>query len=426
MKKTCFVIIGYGIKTDFATGRDINLDKTYNNIIKPVFDELDIECFRSSDLKQTGVIDVKMYEHIFKADFVVADISTLNANAIYELGIRHALRPNTTIVISEDDLLKEKRIPFDINHVAIHAYEHFGKGIDFEEVLRFKTHLKELVSHILKHPEEKPDSPVYTFLPKLTPPTFTEEEYEELIENIDSSESISNLVELAEKEKNNKNHLEAINLLYEALNNTYNKHDTYIIQRLALNTYKSESPNKIASLFKALEILQKLNPEETTNPETLGLLGAINKRLFETLKTEEYLNQSLHFYERGYYVKQDYYNGINTAYLYITKAVYSVELEADQLTIYANYGQAIKIWKEIIDKWEKILLIEEFEKRGDKEWVYLTLAEAYLGISKEEKEQEYVTLVSDLPDTDFAISSYNEQKIKLVALMDKIKTAIKN
>ena len=420
MKKTCFVIIGYGIKTDFANGRDINLDKTFNNIIKPVFEELDIECFRSSDLKQTGVIDVKMYEHIYKADFVVADISTLNANAIYELGIRHALRPNTTIVISEDDLLKEKRIPFDINHVAIHAYEHFGKGIDFDEVVRFKNYLKELITHILNNPDEKTDSPVYTFLPKLTPPTFTEEEYEELIENIDSSESISNLVELAENEKNNKNYPEAIKLLHEALENTYNKHDTYIIQRLALNTYKSESPDNISSLFKALEILKVLNPQETTNPETLGLLGAINKRLFETLKTEEYLNQSLHFYERGYYVKQDYYNGINTAYLYITKALTAKENQLDSFTIYANHGQAIKIWKEIIDKWKKILLAEEFEKRGDKEWVYLTLAEAYLGISEKEKEQNYVELASNLPDSDFAMSSYNEQKGKLVLMIEKL------
>jgi len=393
MKKTCFVIIGYGIKTDFANGRDINLDKTYNNIIKPVFEELDIECFRSSDLKQTGVIDVKMYEHIYKADFVVADISTLNANAIYELGIRHALRPNTTIVISEDDLLKEKRIPFDINHVA--------------------------VNHILNNPNEKTDSPVYTFLPKLTPPTFTKEEYEELVENIDSSESISNLVELAEKEKNNKNHSEAIRLLNEALENTYNKHDIFIIQRLALNTYKSEKLGNISSLFKALDILKVLNPEETTNPETLGLLGAINKRLFEELKDEKHLTKSLHYYERGYYVKQDYYNGINTAYLYVIKALLSKKKE-EQIDVWSNYGQAKKIWKEVIKKCESLLATEAFEKRGDKEWIYLSLAEAYFGISNKEKEKQYVELALKLPNVDFAITSYYEQKSKLTSMIDNL------
>ena len=29
MKKTCFVIIGFGIKTDFETGRRLNLDRTF-------------------------------------------------------------------------------------------------------------------------------------------------------------------------------------------------------------------------------------------------------------------------------------------------------------------------------------------------------------------------------------------------------------
>ena len=33
MKKTCFVITGYGVKTDLQTGKDYNLDNTYKNII---------------------------------------------------------------------------------------------------------------------------------------------------------------------------------------------------------------------------------------------------------------------------------------------------------------------------------------------------------------------------------------------------------
>ena len=31
-----------------------------------------------------------------------ADVSTANCNAFYELGVRHALRPATTIIIAED------------------------------------------------------------------------------------------------------------------------------------------------------------------------------------------------------------------------------------------------------------------------------------------------------------------------------------
>jgi hypothetical protein len=164
--KICFVVIGYGIKTDFRTGRQLDLDKTYQLLIKPVFDELGINCVRSCDIPHSGVIDLPMYTNILKADIVVADLSTLNANAIYELGVRHALRPNTTIVISE----KQLPYPFDLNHILITQYDHMGSEIAGAEAQRFGAELKKLVTAVLDHPEV--DSPVYTFLQQLVPPSF--------------------------------------------------------------------------------------------------------------------------------------------------------------------------------------------------------------------------------------------------------------
>ena len=57
-KKTCFVIIGFGPKTDLETGRIIDLDKTFENLIKPAFEELNIECFRAKEVRHTGIIDL--------------------------------------------------------------------------------------------------------------------------------------------------------------------------------------------------------------------------------------------------------------------------------------------------------------------------------------------------------------------------------
>ena len=210
MKKTCFVIIGFGIRTDFATGRRINLDKTFENIIKPVFEELDILCYRGCDIEQSGVIDVEMYRHILKADFVVADISTLNPNAIYELGIRHALRPRTTIVIAEEKL----KIPFDINHVFIHFYKHLEEDIGVTEAQRFRQYLKEQIQKLIAEP--KVDSPVYTFLPNLNPPVFTEGEIEDIQKHIDKSHSTFDLIQLAEAKKNEEKFEIAKDLLQKA------------------------------------------------------------------------------------------------------------------------------------------------------------------------------------------------------------------
>src|ERR1700679_1433194 len=48
-------------------------------------------------IQRSGNINVPMYERLLNADLVVADVSTNNCNAFYELGVRHALRPYTTI-----------------------------------------------------------------------------------------------------------------------------------------------------------------------------------------------------------------------------------------------------------------------------------------------------------------------------------------
>jgi hypothetical protein len=34
-KGTCFVVMGFGKKTEFETGRTFDLDKSYRNVIKP-------------------------------------------------------------------------------------------------------------------------------------------------------------------------------------------------------------------------------------------------------------------------------------------------------------------------------------------------------------------------------------------------------
>src|SRR4051812_18651808 len=100
-KKKCFVVMGFGKKTDLATGRTLDLDKTYRIIIKKAVEEAGLECIRADDIKHSGLIDVPMYELLLEADIVIADLSTANPNAIYELGVRHALRPRTTIIMAE-------------------------------------------------------------------------------------------------------------------------------------------------------------------------------------------------------------------------------------------------------------------------------------------------------------------------------------
>ena len=56
------------------------------------------------------------------------------------------------------------------------------------------------------------------------------------------------------------------------------KADPYIVQQLAFATYKSNDPDAKTALLESKAILSQLDPETSSDPETLGLWGAIHKR----------------------------------------------------------------------------------------------------------------------------------------------------
>lgn len=410
-EKICFVVIGFGIKTDYRSGRQLDLDKTYEFLIKPVFDDLGITCFRACDIPHAGVIDLPMYENILKADIVVADISTLNANAIYELGIRHALRPRSTIVIAE----KELPFPFDLNHIMITSYEHLGKDIGAAEVRRFSKELKRLIEQITDVPNV--DSPVYTFLPELAPPKFTPNEKEQIKVAVQShqDDSVATLVKEAEILKGNKKFEEALDKLAQARDRDPN--NPFIVQRMALITYKSELGGKIPALSKAIEILKPLMPATTNDPETLGLCGAINKRLYEETGLDMYLEKSKSFYERGFVVTKDYYNGINFAYLLLVSASHASD-EKDCITDFTN---ATRVRKRVYEICTNLTTQENFSDMPDKVWILLTLAEIAFVEGGQQAADKYLNAATAEGAQPFELDSYQAQKSKIEALMGKVK-----
>ena len=285
-KGTCFVIMGYGVKTDYTTGRVLDLDKTYKNIIKPSAEEAGLDCVRADDLRHAGIIDVPMYWHILNADVVIADLSTYNPNTLYEFGIRHALRPRTTIAISE----KELKYPFDLDHVVIRKYEHLGSDIGYDEVLRFRKELVETITTVLEHPGT--DSPVYTYL-KIRPPELIGDDRTGTTASQHEQESLSTIIQKANEALTQNNFVTAKGLLEVARH--MDPHNSYVVQRLVLATYKSKQPNHVMALRDALATLRSLKPDTTTDPETLGLAGAIHKRLWEETENVEDLSKAINF-----------------------------------------------------------------------------------------------------------------------------------
>jgi hypothetical protein len=415
--KTCFVVMGFGEKTDYQTQRTLNLDKTYQGIIKPAVEESGLTCIRADDIIHSGVIDKPMYEHLLDADLVIADLSTANPNAIYELGVRHALRPNTTIILAEDQF----KFPFDLASVLIRTYEHLGKGIDFEEVEKLRAELKAAIKELVFE-NKKIDSPVYTFLHDLQQPVLNDgassdtsvmqlsaEVADDNPGQIGDDIKFSVLLETAQ-EAIEKSEFEKAKLLFQKCHQM-NPADAYIVQQLALATYKSpqaDDASRIKALIEAKDIIENsLKPLATNDPETLGLWGAVHKRLWELNKNPVDLDTAVWAYERGFYLKRDYYNGINYAFILNQRAL--LHDEPDEAI--ADRVIAKRVRKQVIDlvtEAEQKLPRNKDQQSVDAEeayWLAATRLEALLGLGEfelleEESKRIYATAPATwMPDS---------------------------
>ncbi len=455
-KRTCFVVMGFGKKTDFETGRVLDLDKSYKNMIKPAVEAAGLICIRADEIAHSGVIDVPMYDQLFNADVVVADLSTSNKNAIYELGIRHALRPFTTVIIAEDGI---KAFPFDISHIAIRQYHHLGEDIGFDEVMRFREQLMKAIKEILEKSPRDKDSPVYTFLNNLIPPelkTAIEADRQlskdkesaaiKSVANIDlNAQTHSALMQQVDNAQKNGDWITAKTLLSairnmisgeikkkqeeSTVNVVQQQEDPYLLQRLALITYKSKSPDEESALLEAHSLLNLLDPSVSNDTETLGLWGAVHKRLSEittdVTKKIAYLTEAIRAYGRGFYIRNDYYNGINYAFLLNVRG----SLVTDRAQAISDFVVARRVRNEVLqicedwlnknpspdkDKTPKEALNDYLKSWY---WVKATQGEACVGLGDEDNAQKELTEAYEKAPEEWMKGSTEEQLCKLRPLL---------
>jgi hypothetical protein len=415
--------MGFGEKTDLATGRTLDLDKTYRTIIRKAVEEAGLECIRADDIKHSGLIDVPMYELLLNADIVIADLSTANPNAIYELGVRHALRPHTTIIMAESQL----KFPFNLSHIVIRPYEHLGKWIDAEHAEKVREELREAIHKLVDQPDV--DSPVYRFVPQLRSwnagAASIQDEAAALsfapgaaqpAATTTADSSVAELMAMYREAKADSDWSSAVRSLKRLIEKRPN--ELFFQQQLALATYKSKKPDPVTALLNARGILEKLHPHATTDPETLGLWGAVHKRLFELKCEPADLEESIRAHEKGFYVRNDYYNGINLAFMLNVRAVNS----ADPREASADVVQAERIRRRVIEITEALLAsgITKDDGTADLDeifWIKVTLAEALTGSGRKEDAAKLREEIVKTAPESWMVESMTDQLQKLETLL---------
>jgi tetratricopeptide (TPR) repeat protein len=101
-----------------------------------------------------GVIHKPMYERLILCEYAVADLTTANANVFYELGLRHAIRPASTVLLFAQGL---GQLPFDVGPLRAVPYQ---LGADGKPSVN-GTDLDMLIGKLRDARKMMTDSPVF-------------------------------------------------------------------------------------------------------------------------------------------------------------------------------------------------------------------------------------------------------------------------
>jgi nucleoside 2-deoxyribosyltransferase len=145
-KKTCFIVTPIG-QSNTNTRRAA--EGVIDAVIEPLLIEEGFTVEVAHRMANSGSITKQVIQAILTADLVIANLTELNPNVMYELAVRHAVG-KPVIQICEVDT----KLPFDINDERTVFYTN-----DMLGVVELKNSISKMLSSAMT--ETKPDNPIY-------------------------------------------------------------------------------------------------------------------------------------------------------------------------------------------------------------------------------------------------------------------------
>lgn len=149
----CFVLMPFG-KKPRAAGAVIDFDAVYKELIVPAISEAGLEPLRADEEMTGGIIDKPMFERLILCRYAVADLTSANANVFYELGVRHAVRQWSTVLLFAEG---STQLPFDVAPLRAMPYRLSpdGKPVNVDVIK------PALVKRLIEAKSAKTDSPIF-------------------------------------------------------------------------------------------------------------------------------------------------------------------------------------------------------------------------------------------------------------------------
>jgi tetratricopeptide (TPR) repeat protein len=358
-----FVVMPFGKKKG-ADGSPYDFNAIYKTLIKPALEEAGFEPFRADEETASGDILTDMFQELLLADLVLCDLSIDNANAFYELGIRHAFRKRGVMHIQAG----RAYMPFDIFNVRTLPYHITTEGVPDPAFLRADiTAIARMAKDTWASDRDAVHSPIFNLLTGLKEPDRTLlrtplatgfwREYNEWKERITVAKRqrrIGDILLLTEEIRNPMIKEEAIGEAGKALASMGRNELALIQYRKGLEVNSSNMDfrrqeafhlNRLGRVDEAIIKIESLLADFPNDSEAVAYLGRIYKEMwFDSWKeikdkakrmkaafdSYHWLIKSIDIYLKGYRIDLDnYYPGVNALTL-STIAIHLADLFGDK------------------------------------------------------------------------------------------------
>ncbi len=395
-RQLLFVAMPFGKKRD-PTGRlQIDFDAIYEHAIKPAAAAARVEVIRADEERGGGIIHKPMYERLLLAEIVIADLTFANANVFYELGVRHAARPHSTILM----FAAIATLPFDVAPIRSLPYKVDKRGrLTPKKAEALRTALTEGLK--LAKDSKEQDSPLFQLLPGYPginlPHESTETFRDRAREASDFTVAMREAAAIGGKEG-----LERLRKIEEEIGDLSSASrelpvDLLLAYRdvsawddmvrcveamppetqqvvtvreqhaLALNRRSGRGDRE-----KARRLLQAVLKEFGPSPETYGILGRSWKDAWQDA-TDQYvgaaaLDKAIEAYGNGFEADpRDFYPGVNYATLLLHRGTADDQRRLDEVLPVVRFAVARRGGLGAADYWDRATVLELAVIAGDQE-----------------------------------------------------------
>ncbi len=372
----CFVLMPFGKKAAHS-GLLIDFDAVYEELIKPSILQAGLEPLRADEEMSGGIIHKPMFERLILCEYAICDLTTANANVYYELGLRHAVRPCTTMLLFAEGT---GQLPFDVAPLRAIPYQ---LGADGRPLSVIDTQ-SQLAEKLKASRCANTDSPIYQMVEGF--PDIQRLKTDVFRDRVDYSQSMKKQLSLARKSGR-----DAVAAIETALGKIEDAESAVVIDLFlsyrsvkAWNAMIALVPNMSPPLQatvlvqeqlglalnragrgdEAEQVLNELIQKRGPSSETYGILGRVYKDRWETavksgntILGEGLLVKAIATYTKGFESDwRDAYPGVNAVTLMEIKD--PPDTRRSELLPVVTYAVKRRIAAGSPDYWDYATLLE--------------------------------------------------------------------